>query len=240
MLQSNVQEDELVAVAPSSHHDDAGSSLPADLNKLEEHNIKTNHIVNADEIRTLISEIVDVHSAANDIGKVAKQMNFVALNATIEAVRGGDASAGFQQVSITIGKMAKQASKEMSSVEQSIFQLSSIANNLLGLIEDQNYEENHDNIRQKVVSFSAEIETLNIELRHIKDTAEDTSLVALNAGIGADRAGISGKGFGVVATETKSLSNQMALGTKSISQAVAHLKKSADKLTATIDSNPST
>ena len=47
---------------------------------------------------------------------------------------------------------------------------------------------------------------MNLVLKHIKFLAEDTNLVALNSSIGADRAGASGKGFDVVANETKVLS----------------------------------
>ena len=49
---------------------------------------------------------------------------------------------------------------------------------------------------------------MNLVLKHIKFLAEDTNLVALNSSIGADRAGASGKGFDVVANETKVLSNR--------------------------------
>jgi len=238
--QNKLVQSSFTAATPSSPHPSVGSELSADQEKLEAQNFKTGHIVSADEIRSLIAELVDVQSAAKNIAKVAKQMNFVALNATIEAVRGGDASAGFQQVSNTIGDLAKQATGAVSSVEKSISQLSSIAKNLLNVIEGHNYEGSNDDIGQEVVNFSAKIETLNLELKRIKDTAADTSLVALNAGIGADRAGISGKGFGVVATETKSLSNQMALATNTISQAVVHLEQNADKLTAGIGCGPST
>ena len=49
---------------------------------------------------------------------------------------------------------------------------------------------------------------MNLVLKHIKFLAEDTSLVALNSSIGADRAGASGKRFDVAANETKVLSNR--------------------------------
>ena len=49
---------------------------------------------------------------------------------------------------------------------------------------------------------------MNLVLKHIKFLAEDTNLVALNSSIGADRADASGKGFDVVANETKVLSNR--------------------------------
>tara|TARA_B110000046_G_scaffold72510_1_gene80282 strand:+ start:266 stop:466 length:201 start_codon:yes stop_codon:yes gene_type:complete len=44
---------------------------------------------------------------------------------------------------------------------------------------------------------------MNLVLKHIKFLAEDTSLVALNSSIGADRAGASGKRFDVVPMRQK-------------------------------------
>lgn len=55
-------------------------------------------------------------------------------------------------------------------------------------------------------------------VRLIESIAEQTNLLALNATIEAARAGDSGKGFGVVATEVKELSSSTREGTERIGQ----------------------
>lgn len=78
----------------------------------------------------------------------------------------------------------------------------------------------------EVASLSQAAEQIGSVVNLIRDIAEQTNLLALNATIEAARAGEAGKGFAVVASEVKSLAGQTAKATEDIAAQVTGIQAS--------------
>ncbi|MCT4607307.1 MAG: ABC transporter substrate-binding protein [Marinisporobacter sp.] len=92
-----------------------------------------------------------------------------------------------------------------------------------------------ENVKKVVNDLSVKSAHINEMLKMIKDIADHTNLLALNASIEAARAGEAGQGFGVVAKEVKNLAQRSAESAGQISNTIYEINESIDETIAAMN-----
>jgi methyl-accepting chemotaxis protein len=125
----------------------------------------------------------------------------------------------------TVAAAAEEMTSSIAEIAQQISRSSSIARSAADEVSGAS---------QDVTALSEAAGRIDGVVRLINDIAEKTNLLALNATIEAARAGEAGKGFAVVASEVKTLAEQTARATGSISEQVHGIQSATGKAVSAI------